>query len=184
MKIFDDLQDPDVAKRLRAGEVGVIRTDTLYGLVSIAADQGAVERIFTLKSRDDIKSPIVLVSSSNQLFDSPSEFEKIVIDKVWPGKTSVILRSKSAPSWIERGHNTVAYRLPNVEKLQKLISQTGPLIAPSANPQGQSPAENIQEAEEYFGNTVDFYVDGGSVINAEASALIRPLDGGEVERLR
>ena len=50
----------------------------------------------------------------------------------------------------------------------KYLEQTGPLIAPSANLQGQPPAKNIQEAYEYFGDAVDLYVDGGTVESGRA----------------
>ena len=184
MKIFDDLLDPGIAQRLLAGEIGVIRTDTLYGLVCIATNQQAVERIFTLKSRDEVKSPIVLVGDNSQLFDMPNEPEQAILNKVWPGKTSVIIHSTAAPAWIERGNNSVAYRLPDSEQLQHLLYITGPLIAPSANPQGEQPARNIQEAIEYFGEDVDFYVDGGEVTDMQPSALVRIHDDGTSEQLR
>lgn len=184
MKIFDDPLDPNIAQRLVAGQVGVLRTDTLYGLVCVATNQQAVERIFALKSRDEVKSPIVLVSDSTQLFDTPGESEQEILSQVWPGKTSVIVRSKDAPAWIERGNSSVAYRLPDSDQLQQLLDITGPLIAPSANPQGKPPARNIQEAIDYFGENVDFYVDGGEVTELQPSALIRIAGDGTVEKLR
>lgn len=184
MKIFDDLRDQDIAQCLKAGEVGILRTDTLYGLVCVATNQQAVERIFALKSRDERKSPIVLVSNSTQLFDTPSASEVAVLNQVWPGKTSVIVHSNTAPAWIERGNNSVAYRLPDSEQLQQLINITGPLIAPSANPQGEQPARSAQEAIKYFGENVDFYVDSGKVADMQPSALIRILGNGTFERLR
>ena len=184
MKIFDDLLNPSVAKILLAGGVGVLRTDTLYGLVCLATNEAAVERVFTIKSRDEVKSPIVLVSDIAQLFDVPSELEQTVLKRVWPGKTSVILSSKAAPAWIKRGNGSVAYRLPDSSQLQQLLNTTGPLIAPSANPQSEPPAQTVQQAIEYFGDTIDFYVDGGEVIDTKPSELIRVHDSGTVERLR
>lgn len=184
MKIFSELQDPAVATMLQAGKIGVIRTDTLYGIVCIARDPEAVERVFACKGRDERKSPIVLISSEDQLFDVPSDSERKVLTKVWPGKVSVILSSPSAPSWIERGNITVAYRLPKNTPLQQLIAITGPLIAPSANPQGQPPARTIQKAIAYFGEQIDFYVDGGETTDDMPSQLLRVHENGESERLR
>jgi tRNA A37 threonylcarbamoyladenosine synthetase subunit TsaC/SUA5/YrdC len=97
MQVFTDINSQDVTKLLCSGAIGVIRTDTLYGLVCRAADQVAVESIYAIKGRDDTKSPIVLVSNINQLFDRPSAEERVVIESVWPGPVSVIIHSTQAP---------------------------------------------------------------------------------------
>ncbi|MBW6431834.1 Sua5/YciO/YrdC/YwlC family protein, partial [Patescibacteria group bacterium] len=47
----------------------------------------------------------------------------------------------------------------------------GPLIAPSANPEGMPPALNITIAKEYFGSKVDYYRDSGN-LEGEASTII------------
>jgi len=184
MNIFSELSDPIVASMLLSGKIGVIRTDTLYGIVCIAHSLEAVKRVFACKGRDEHKSPIVLISSSQQLFDAASPSEQKLLSDVWPGKVSVILNSISAPSWIERGNSTVAYRLPADTVLQQLITRTGPLIAPSANPQGQQPARTIQEAVDYFGERIDFYVDGGEVTDDTPSQLLKFYENGQSERLR
>ena len=61
--------------------------------------------------------------------------------------------------------------------------ETGPLIAPSANTEGLSPAENIEQAKKYFGDLVDFYVDGG-LITSRASKIVRLHTDGSVSILR
>src|SRR5665811_1893127 len=45
-------------------------------------------------------------------------------------------------------------------------------IAPSANPEGLSPAKDILEAKRYFNDSVDLYVDGGEIFN-KASKVIK-----------
>jgi L-threonylcarbamoyladenylate synthase len=184
MKLFTSVNDPEIARILLSGGVGVLRTDTLYGIVGRAGDERAIHRIYELKGRDETKSPIVLISSTNQLFDEPSMIRRTFFESVWPGKVSVILPSSKAPSWIRRGNQSVAYRLPDDVSLTSLITQTGPLAAPSANPEGKAPAMNIDEANAYFGEKVDFYVDGGQVTLSEPSQLISVSDNGEVTRLR
>ena len=56
--------------------------------------------------------------------------------------------------------------------------QTGPLITSSANQPGESPATTIQEAINYFGDSVDFYVDGGEIKDVLPSTIIRPSANG------
>ncbi len=167
---------------LNEGKVGVIRTDTLYGLVARADNQAAVERIFSIKQRSPDKPVLVLIANQANLFD---EYETAPFyDGLWPGKNTVILPAPSAPEWITRGTRTVAYRLPDDKSLQYLLEQTGPLVAPSANPEGQPPAATTGQAIDYFGTQVDFYVDGGEVTDDAPSRLLRPRLDGTMERLR
>jgi len=168
---------------LKGGAIGVLRTDTLYGIVASARNERAVERMYAVKRRTPSKSPIVLIASTDQLFDSYDESTLDRLKELWPGKNSVILPSAAAPAWIVRGNASVAYRIPNDEPLCQLLRQTGPLIAPSANPEGEPPAMSIEEAKRYFGNEVDFYVDGGTVTDDSPSKLYRLQPDG-LERLR
>ena len=184
MQIFDDLSDPKITQLLANGAVGVIRTDTLYGIVCDAKNEQSVLRIYELKGRDEKKSPIVLVATHDQLFDTPNYTERKILNNVWPGPVSVVLESNNAPFWIKRSNGSVAYRIPAVETLQKLIAKTGPLIAPSANPQGCVPATTTEEAIGYFGENIDFYVNGGHVADARPSQLMRLTESSEVEYLR
>lgn len=50
-----------VIEILQEGGVGVMLTDTLYGLVGSALASDTVERIYTLKKRDINKPVIVLI---------------------------------------------------------------------------------------------------------------------------
>lgn len=184
MTVFTSVNDPEITRILMAGGIGVLRTDTLYGIVALASSEAAVRRIYELKGRDDHKSPIVLIDSIDQIHDRLSEPHRSYVETVWPGPVSVIVPSRLAPTWLRRGNDSVAYRMPQADDLRGLIRTTGPLIAPSANPQGMQPAMNIREARYYFGDKVDFYVDGGQVDDPQPSRLLRLEPDGEVTRLR
>lgn len=184
MRVATSVNDPEIIRILRAGGIGVLRTDTLYGVVANADDEGAVRRVYELKGRDDDKSPIVLIDSIDQIYDELSEAHTEYVSHVWPGPYSVIVPSVVAPLWIRRGNGSVAYRMPASDELRQLIGHTGPLIAPSANPQGMQPATSLQEARYYFADKVDFYVDGGTVEHAKPSSIIRLEDDGQVTQLR
>ena len=184
MKLFSSVNHPEITRLLQAGGIGVLRTDTLYGVVARGDDEAAVRRVYELKGRDDDKSPIVLIDTVDQIYDELGNEHVAYVGKVWPGPVSVIVPSRKAPSWIRRGNDSVAYRMPAYDELRTLVGQTGPLIAPSANPQGMQPAMSIREARYYFGDKVDFYVDGGTVEDPKPSQLMRLEPNGEVTRLR
>ena len=99
------------------------------------------------------------------------------MEKFWPGKVTIIL-------------GDIAFRLPKKKSLIEILNKTGPLVAPSANKEGDKPAETIKEAKEYFGpaspsqggDSVDFYLSGGT-LKSKPSTLIK-IENGKVEILR
>lgn len=182
MKLLQSFDD-ELVTTLRSGGVAVIRTDTIYGIVARADNEASVERIYTIKQRSPNKSPIVLLAKQENIFDVPSAYELAMVGDLWPGKNSIIFPTAQAPAWLERGNESIAYRIPDDERLRELLEKTGPLIAPSANPEGLPPAMNVKEAIEYFGDLVDIYVDGGQITDNTPSRLFKITNAG-LERLR
>lgn len=171
---------------LKKGGVGVLATDTIYGLVGSALVPETVERIYKIKKRNS-KSPfIVLISSAEDVekFDiALSEKLFARLRQYWPGHYSIILPvSGKQFGYIHRGTNQIAFRVPDKKDLLEILKQTGPLVAPSANTEGMPPAQNIEEAKNYFGADVDFYVDEGELTN-QASAILS-FEGDEVIVIR
>ncbi len=171
---------------LKQGGIGVIPTDTLYGMVASVWNETAVERGYILRNRDLEKACIILIADIADLETfsvHPSPKERVWLDSVWPGKVSVLLPCPdTALQYLTRGTGNLAFRIPDDESLRAFLRETGPLIAPSANPQGENPAETIAEAKEYFGDAVDFYIDGG-VLQSPPSTIVK-LESDKVTVLR
>lgn len=169
-------------------KVGVIPTDTLYGIVGSALDPKSVERIYKLKNRNRSKPTIILISSYKDLKIFGIKLNKkmkSVLDKIWPGPTSVALPAlREDLEYLHRGAKTLAFRFPNSPSLRKLLEISGPIIAPSANLESFPPAETIEQARSYFNEGVDFYVDGGEIRNGTPSTLILLNEEGEMKVLR
>ena len=180
-------------------------TDTIYGLVGRAEDKRAVERIYKIKGRAPDKPCIILIGDVAQIEKFGiilSVPERNFFEQRQPRPTSVILDCENQLfEYLHRGTNTLAFRLPASEKLRALLLETGPLIAPSANIEGEPPARNITEAKRYFGdsvdpvrgregsqrvstsNGVDLYIDGG-VVAGKASRIVKLQKDGSVTVLR
>ena len=165
----------EIVKILKNGGVGILPTDTIYGLVGSATLRKTVFRIYKLRKRNPRKPFIILISSLEDLnlFKIKiDECSRKILSKIWPDAISVVLPcAKKKFFYLHRGGKTLAFRFPKNKILIDFLKQTGPLIAPSANPEGFRPAENIEQAKEYFGKGVDFYVDKGT-IKGLASTLI------------
>lgn len=175
----------EAIESLRNGGVGIIATDTTYGLVGRALNKSAVNKIYQLKKRTPDKPFIILISDLNDLklfrANITSNIRKH-LDEYWPGPVSIIFEcTDKGLEYLHRGTNTLAFRLPAKQDLLNVIKAAGPLVAPSANPESLPPANNIDEAKAYFGNQVDFYVEGQ--VNDKPSKIIR-LTGDNEEVIR
>lgn len=164
-----------IIKLLKSGKVVVMPTDTIYGIVGSALNPQTVEKIYDLRKRAKDKPFIVLVSHLNdtnhfnvKLTDKQKEF----LQKHWPNPLSVILPVTGDKfKYLHKGTNSLAFRMPKNGQLIRILKQTGPLIAPSANLEGEKPAENIDEARNYFGSKVDYYLDGGQITSLSSTLV-------------
>lgn len=177
---------PEAGMLLAGGASGILPTDTIYGFVASALLPESVERLYKARGRDERKPCIVLLSSVDDIarFDRVvSSEERRILDRVWPGAVSVILPGFSESfSYLHRGTNSIAFRVPDVSELRDVLRVSGPIIAPSANPEGMKPAETIEEAEVYFGGRVDFLVDGGKLFGLPSTVV--SLENGRLTVIR
>lgn len=159
-------------------------TDTVYGLVARAHDAVAVTRLYALKKRE--RKPGTLVAASiNQLRDLgvPENLLKRV-EHFWPGPISIILPIGKKFAYLHQGVGDIAMRVPAEPKFQKILQATGPLVTSSANHPGAPGSVTVQEAIDYFGNSVDFYVDGGNLSGQPASTIIKVSEDNSIEIIR
>lgn len=167
---------PEAAVMVGYGRIGVVPTDTLYGLVASVSDRDAVERVYRVRGRDAGKPCIVLlpdVSDLGRFGVDPDDASRDRLARIWPGKVSVVFPCRD-PRWehVHRGTGTIAFRVPAEKDLHMFLAAAGPVIAPSANPSGDPPAETAEEAEAYFHDNIDFLVDGGRVAGEPSTVAL------------
>lgn len=161
-------------KLLVPSAVGVIPTDTLYGVVARASDEAAVSRLYALKQREQ-KPGTVIAASIDQLAALGIKRRYLTaVEQFWPGAISVEI--PHGLNYLNQGTGRQAFRIPDDAALLSLLETTGPLQTTSANQPGEAPANTVAEARHYFGETVDFYVDGGDLSGNEPSTIIRIVD--------
>ena len=178
MKIFVKVKSGEEIKKvalfLKAGVVGVIPTDTIYGICGSAFNKKTVEKIYKLRKRNPNKPFIILISDIDNLKKfgvKLSDYQKKFLAKAWPGKVSVILKCHFKKiAYLHRGIKTIAFRMPKNKELIKILKISGPLVAPSANFEGHKPAKNIKEAKKYFRDKV-FYLDRGNLVSKPSKLI-------------
>lgn len=169
--------DNEINLLLKKGGIGVLPTDTIYGLSAAALNEDAVKKVYKLKGRSAAKPFIILISNIKMLdllSIAGDKFESVL--KYWPGSLTVIFDAPQAPAWLHAGTGTLAVRQPGDKDLRKFINKCGPIISTSVNIQGAIPASSIKMAIDYFGDNLDFYVNVGR-LESLPSTLAKLVDG-------
>ncbi|MDB5184938.1 MAG: hypothetical protein JWN38_746 [Candidatus Saccharibacteria bacterium] len=167
----------------KPGAVGVIATDTVYGLVACAADQAAVARLYQLKRRE-AKPGTIIAASIDQLEQLGIKRRYLTaVEQFWPGAVSVVVPCGPELEYLHQGARSLAVRIPDDQPLRQILEQTGPLLTSSANHPGEPTSTTIDQAKAYFGDQVDYYHDGGDLSNRQPSTIIRIVDDA-IEILR
>ncbi len=181
--------DENLINTLKEGGVAVMPTDTIYGIVCSALDEKSVLRLYEIRKRNPSKPCIILISDILEIENfgislSDVERKNLLDFFALPKPTSIIIDcEKEEYAYLHRGTNTLSFRIPKNQNLKNLLKITGPLIAPSANTEGNIPAKNIKEAKEYFGESVSLYIDGGEIL-ANPSTVIRLYKDGTSSIIR
>ncbi|MDP2630700.1 MAG: L-threonylcarbamoyladenylate synthase [Candidatus Uhrbacteria bacterium] len=185
-KTFHSLQSAELVMLLKCGAIGVIPTDTIYGISASAVNKEAIERLYDIRNRDRSKPFIVLISSIDDLdafgISLKGEMRKELL-RIWPAPVSVVLTCHDKKyAHLHRGVGSIAFRVPAWAQLRTFLKRTGPLVTTSVNPEGKKPAITVKEARSYFGDILDFYVDVGSLRSTPSTLLRLAHDGFEVLR--
>lgn len=181
-----NLTDPAVIQTLSSpGGVIVAPTDTIYGLLARADNKESFQNLYSIRKRDLKQSSIILVSSVTNI-PGLTDHQAEVYKKLNSERPTTIIQKVPDSLWpyLPKTNGTLAFRVVNNIELIKLIDQVGPLLAPSANYEGEPPASNIDEAVAYFGDQITIYVDGGEIKNVPASKIIAINDSDEIDIIR
>lgn len=139
---------------LESGGAVVLPTETVYGLFAQALNEDAVNRVYQLKQRPRDKAMNLNVSNLNDIYffsQNPPFFLEKLYNRFMPGPLTIILKAnKNVPFWVNSGLDTVGFRLPNHEQTLRLISETGPLIGPSANISGNESSKKFSDIQAQF----------------------------------
>ena len=171
-KVFASVSVPELADMILDGAIGVIPTDTVYGLVAKASRKSAIDRLYRTKPRH--LQPGTTIGADIEDFRELGFPEKELRHclKYWPNPISVVLDADHVEPYLKKRRESLPVRIPKARKLTKLLSKTGALMTTSANAPGQPTATNITDAMKYFGDSVDFYVDTGDLGERPPSTII------------
>jgi tRNA threonylcarbamoyl adenosine modification protein (Sua5/YciO/YrdC/YwlC family) len=185
-----------IAEKLRNGLVGIVPTDTNYGLVANPFDEDACRKLFEVKQRDYGKPLTMFVAEPNDIFKyiecTPEEKEKIksMVQKHWPGALGIIANKhkENAPYNPFFDKHTISMVCNKNETLREIIRALGgPIGMTSANISGEviDGLIDADMAKIRFKNKIDFFVeDNFDQKETTTSGTIVKISNGVVETLR
>ena len=153
----------EAAAAIRAGELVVIPTDTVYGLACDPANAGAVERIYAAKGRPPHLELNLLAADIAQLegLVEMGKTARSLAGAFWPGPLSLVCPVGVRRLAIPRLGTTLMVRVPRHPLLLRLLQETGPVASTSANRHGEPPAATAQAAQGSLGPGFGGILDGG-----------------------
>ncbi|MFL6160096.1 MAG: L-threonylcarbamoyladenylate synthase [Marmoricola sp.] len=161
---------------VRAGELVVLPTDTVYGIGADAFDPVAVARLLEAKGRGREMPPPVLVGSPatlDALATKLPDWARVLVEHYWPGPLTVVVRQQASLQWdLGETRGTVAVRMPHDRVALELLARTGPLAVSSANLTGRPAATSADEAAEMLAAHVAVILDGGPTADDRPSTIV------------
>ncbi|MDI6860779.1 MAG: L-threonylcarbamoyladenylate synthase [Caldisericia bacterium] len=181
-KIFSaDFENIDEIKKfLENGGIGIIPTDTVYGLCCNALNKDAIKRVYKIKKRDLSKPLVLFVKDEKEIerYGVVDESSRKIIEKFIPGETTIVLKKKDPNFSISlKKFDTLGFRIPKSEFIINLLKSLDfPLATTSANISGEKTPTNLDGLKRIFNGVVDFIVDGGE-LGGVPSTVVEVVDG-------
>src|SRR5690606_23553234 len=138
--MYSGVDFDNAASQLQNGAVGIIPTDTVFGLVCSAYNLEAVNKLYALKKREH-KPGTLIATNIDQLVELGIKKRYLTaVERFWPNPISVVIPTGFQLGYLDLGKMSLAVRIPKNGTLHKLLLKTGPLLTTSANMPGEKPA--------------------------------------------
>ena len=147
---------------LRSGGTILYPTDTIWGIGCDATNDEAVKRVFEIKSREDTRQMLILISDPANIGNYVKEVPDMAFTLIESAERplSIIFQNavNLAPSLIGPD-NTIGIRVVRDDFCRELIRELGsPLVSTSANISGSPPPEDYSSIDPEIKEAVDYNV--------------------------
>ncbi len=149
----------NAVETLRAGDLVVFPTETVYGLGANASNPAAVRKIFEVKGRPADHPVIVHLDNQRYLHrwvsEVPAAAERLAA-MFWPGPLTLILpKAENVNDIVTGGQNSIGIRIPSHPMAQQLLTAFGGgIAAPSANRYGRLSPTKPEHVRDELGEAV------------------------------
>ena len=167
---------------LKKGKIIVYPTDTVWGMGCNPFDQESVNNLFNIKGKKE-NGVSILVNNVNLISEYciTNKTQKNIIEKLFPGPVTVILKSKVEFAKGVTRNGNIAIRIPK-NNTSISLAKKNPIITTSANIHGENIAKNLNEAKKIFGNSC-IYLDGEKPDGVESTIIDLTKDTPKIVRI-
>ena len=167
---------------LKKGKIIVYPTDTVWGIGCNPFDQESVNNLFKIKGKKE-NGVSILLNNVNLIYEYciTSKKQKGIIEKIFPGPVTVILKSKVEFAEGVTRNGNIAIRIPK-NNTSISLAKKNPIITTSANIHGENLAKDLNEAKKIFGNSC-IYLDGEKPDGIEATIIDLTNDTPKIVRI-
>jgi L-threonylcarbamoyladenylate synthase len=154
---------------IRAGEIVVLPTDTVYGLAVDGLRREPVESLYRLKGRADNQPSALVVASVERLLGylpGLSGTPLAAVQALLPGPYTLILPNpRGAFRWLAgTRHDAVGIRVPSLDAAAgAVLEATGALAMTSANHPGGRDPRSLSEVPRELADGAAALIDGGQL---------------------
>ena len=172
LQIREDKVDTDQLQEaceiLIRGGIAAFPTETVYGIGCLNSISSAVERIYTVKGREQRKPLAVYLPGISSLRKEVKEIstkaEKLIYAFL-PGPVTLIMKNKEGiPTGYRVSPNAV------LKSLLELLPE--PIVGTSANKSGEKDPVDAEEVQRALGDSIDVIIDSGPSVNPVPSTVI------------
>jgi L-threonylcarbamoyladenylate synthase len=168
---------PDAARTalercVGAGGVAIFPADTLYGLACDPLKAEAVERIHSIKGRDEGRPSAVMYFSPlamRELVSGLGPRSRQAVSELLPGPVTLVIANPELryPLASREVPETLGVRLI----AGPLAGAMTPIFQTSANRSGEDAPRSFDEIDERVLSTADLAIDGGELIGAPSTVV-------------
>jgi L-threonylcarbamoyladenylate synthase len=175
---------------LKAGGIILYPTDTIWGIGCDATNEKAVERIYTIKKREDSKSMLVLMENPALLERYVDDVPEIAWDLVEVATTPLTVIYQNAKNLAKNlvgDDGSIGIRFTKEAFTVQLLQRfRKPLVSTSANISGKKSPAFFDEITDEIKSQVDYIVEfrQDDTTPAQASSIIKLGAGGRIDIVR
>jgi L-threonylcarbamoyladenylate synthase len=168
---------PDAARSamercIGQGGVAVFPADTLYGLACDPLKAAAIERIHSIKGRDDGRPAAIMYFSPlamRELVSGLGGRSRQAVSELLPGPVTLVLANP------QRRYPLASRDVPETLGVRliagPLAGAMTPIFQTSANLSGESPPRSFEEIDQAVLAGADLAIDGGELIGAPSTVV-------------
>ncbi|MDQ3065762.1 MAG: L-threonylcarbamoyladenylate synthase [Actinomycetota bacterium] len=162
---------------IRAGELAIVPTDTVYGLAASPHSEAHVRRLYRAKGRDEPQPTALVAADVDTLLECVPELRgraEAIARALLPGAFTLVLPNPARLlPWLTGSRpETIGVRVPAVDGIaRELLERVGVVAATSANLPGGADPRTLAEVPEALRAHVAALVDGGELPGTPSTVI-------------